>query len=202
MASIFQKEREDRELFSEFIETLVNPFLFYVQPPLINGLDLNFYVQICWETLWVWRGLTCDKVRLFSSFKDSLKILGYDVKDESKTRVVPVLITRIHWMLRQTAKIKNSKRRRLTREEKWCTITITEDEICESPGGIVARRKQREKDVEENEKLRSQLNDKAANLYEEMARTRLAESTHLSNHGKPFHEVGARQQKRQLNKVT
>ena len=122
MASSFQKEREDRELFSELIESPVNPFLFHVQPPLINGLDPNFYVQICWETLWVWRGLTCDKVRLFDSFKGSLKMLGYDVKDECKTRVVPVLITRIHWMLRQTAKIKNGKRRRMTREEKWCTI--------------------------------------------------------------------------------
>ena len=203
MASSFQKEREDRELFSELIEPPVNPFLFHVQPPLINGLDLNFYVQICWETLWVRRGLTCDKVRLFDSFKDSLKMLGYDVKDECKTRVVPVLITRIHWMLRQTAKIKNAKRRRMTREEKWCTITITEGEICESPGDIVAQRKQQEKELEEeNERLRSQLNDKVAHLYEEMARAKLAESTNLSNHGKQFHEVGARQQKRQLDKVT
>ena len=94
----------------------------------------------------MWRGLTCDKVRLFDSFKGSLKMLGYDVKDECKTRVVPVLITRIHWMLRQTAKIKNAKRRRMTREEKWCTITIMEGEICESPGDIVAKRKQQEKD--------------------------------------------------------
>ena len=130
-------------------------------------------------------------------------LLRYDVKDECKTRVVPVLITRIHWMLRQTAKIKNAKRRRMTRKEKWCMITITEGEICESPGDIVAQRKQREKELEEeNEKLQSQLNDKAAHLYEEMARAKLAESTHLSNHGKQFHEVGARQQKRQLDKVT
>ena len=145
MASIFQKEREDRELFSEFIETLVNPFLFHVQPPPINDLDLNFYVQICWETLWVWRGLTCDKVRLFSSFKDSLKILGYDVKDESKTRVVPVLITRIHWMLRQTAKIKNSKRRRLTREENGVRspsrrMKSASRLVASSPGGKSEKR--------------------------------------------------------------
>ena len=105
-------------------------------------------------------------------------LLRYDVKDECKTRVVPVLITRIHWMLRQTAKIKNAKRRRMTRKEKWCMITITEGEICESPGDIVAQRKQREKELEEeNEKLQSQLNDKAAHLYEEMARAKLAEST-------------------------
>ena len=95
-----------------------------------------------------------------------------------RERRIPVsnstsLETRINWMLRQTEKISNSRRRRLKREEKWSTITVQEDEICQSPGDIVAQRRVREKELEkENELLRSQLNEKAAKLYEEMARAR------------------------------
>ena len=198
-----QREREDRELFSELIEPPVNPFLFHVQPPLVNGLDPNFYVQICLETLWKWRGLTAgaQKEQLFAAFNSAMRMLGYGVKEESQCRIVQVLKTRINWMLRQTEKISNSRRRRLKREEKWSTITVQEDEICQSPGDIVAQRRVREKELEkENELLRSQLNEKAAKLYEEMARARQPPSS-LVNRGKNFHEVGERQQKRQLDKI-
>ena len=59
MCSVQEKQRVDRELLSQLIESLVNIAFHSMIQPLIGGLDPLFYLRINGEALWEWRRSSC-----------------------------------------------------------------------------------------------------------------------------------------------
>ena len=45
MCSVQELQQIDRELFSELIETLINPAFFYMPTLFVNGYNPMFYLQ-------------------------------------------------------------------------------------------------------------------------------------------------------------
>ena len=72
--------------------------------------------------------------------------------------------------------------------ETWIKLAIRPDEIKQTPNDVLAQL------TEDNSKLRAAVEEKAADLYDEM-RQRLAHS------GKEFTEVGKKQQHRHLTQI-
>ena len=72
MCSVQEKQRVDRELSSELIESPVNPAFLNMIQPLIGGFDPLFYLRINAEALWEWRKLK-QKSQVFDAIKFNLQ---------------------------------------------------------------------------------------------------------------------------------
>ena len=56
MCSVQELQQIDRELFSELIETLINPAFFYIPTLFVDGYNPMFYLQNNREGLWQLQG--------------------------------------------------------------------------------------------------------------------------------------------------
>ena len=61
----------DRELFSELIEPLINPFLKHIVPPFLEECNPVYVFQLSGEAAWKWRMFYWLPRRVF----DSLQVL-------------------------------------------------------------------------------------------------------------------------------
>ena len=91
-----------------------------------------------------------DPDNIFPSFQKTLKLFDYELEETPtiKSRDSNALKYHINYILRQTTKISNGSRRKQLRQERWCTITIVENEMALTPGDIVGQRKRRQEELD------------------------------------------------------
>ena len=83
---------------------------------------------------------------------------------------------------------KDGKKRRRLKAETWIKLAIRPEEIKQTPDDVLAQLTQ------DNSRLRATVEEKAADLYDEMRQG-------LAHSGKEFTEVGAKQQHRHLTQI-
>ena len=77
MYTIKEKQRVDRELFSELIESPVNPTFLKMTRPFTVSLNPLFYLWINSEALWEWRPLK-NPDEVFDALQCNLRIPATD----------------------------------------------------------------------------------------------------------------------------
>ena len=86
MASLQELQRIDRELFSEFTESPINPAFLHKSTPLIGKYDPMFYLQINGEALWQMRKLSGNPDKVFEALQYNLPQIGYKLSSSSLAR--------------------------------------------------------------------------------------------------------------------
>ena len=80
MCSVQELQRVDRELFSELVETPINPAFFHLSTPFVDGLNPIFYLQISGEGLWQLRGYVNRNIDVLCAIlRDNLSKIGYQL---------------------------------------------------------------------------------------------------------------------------
>ena len=82
---------------------------------------------------------------------------------------------------------KDGKKIRRIKAKTWIKLATRPDEIKQTPNDVLAQL------TEDNSKLRAAVEEKAADLYDEMRQRK--------NSGKEFTEVGKKQQNRHLTQI-
>ena len=192
------QEKTNRELFLELGEPPIHPEWINVQVPLKNGLNKNFFIEVNGELLWLWKARCGSRPVLFHALQANLAQIGFVLHPDASDRIGAAIRSHIQLISHRMKGIKSGKRRKAARGEKWVKIEVARDEMIRSPGDLLAEfDKENELLKEENERLRKENDVKSAKIYSLMKERLDDERRH---HGKPFNEVGERQQKRILKK--
>ena len=188
----------ERFLFQSEPSYSINPFHFEVQPPCPYDESAQYLVFIHLEALWKWKS-SGDP---FDVFLHSMRKFGYELAEGSRKRIGQLLKMRIHRLKTELAKIRN-KAYQEKYLQRWMEITLYRTEILHRPVHAIQT-------IHDELRLtREKLDSICCLLYEEMARAEemerrvklLERDSGMEHHGKPFHQVGDRQQKRQLQQV-
>lgn len=192
------QEKTNRELFLELGEPPIHPEWINVQVPLKGGLNKNFFIEVNGELMWLWKDHCGSRPVLFHALQANLAKIGFVLHPDASDRIGASIRAHIQLISHRMKAIKNGKRRKAARGEKWAKIEVTRDEMIRSPGDLLAEiDKENELLKEENKQLRKENSLKSAEVYSLMKERLDDERRH---HGKPFSEVGERQQKRNLKK--
>ena len=73
-------QKMDRELFSELEENPIQTSYISFQPPRVQALDPNFYLDINGNLLWDWQNLS--DAQLAVAIGRNLLALGYTIKEQ------------------------------------------------------------------------------------------------------------------------
>ena len=162
MCSVQELQRVDRELFSELIETPINPAFFHVSTPLVDDYNPMFYLQICGEGLWQLRGyISRNTDVLFAILQDNLSKIGYQLTQSSSFRVGNIVKNRAQYIVNKTRSTSNGSVRKAMRSAFWCKVALHPDEILHGPNEIMSALKRREEELmRENDKLRTEVEGK------------------------------------------
>ena len=88
MCSVQELQQIDRELFSELIETLINPAFFYMPTLFVDGYNLMFYFQINGEGLWQLQGYVIRNTDVLCAIlQDNFSKIGYQLTQSSSFQV-------------------------------------------------------------------------------------------------------------------
>lgn len=161
MCSVQELQRVDRELFSELIETPINPAFFHMSTPFVNGYNPMFHLQISREGLWQLRGYVSRNTDvLFAIFQDNLSKIGYQLT-QSSFRVGNIVKNRAQYIANKTRNTRNASVRKAMRSAFWCKVALYPDKILHGPREIMSELKKREEELMmENEKLRRDVEGK------------------------------------------
>ena len=110
----------------------------------------------------------------------SILPLGYQMTESARERVGNTTAESIRRLWRKMQSTKDGKKIRRIKAKTWIKLATRPDEIKQTPNDVLAQL------TEDNSKLRVAVEEKAADLYDEM-RQRFAHS------GKEFTEVGKKQ---------
>ena len=103
MSSVQEMSYVDRELFSELIESPINPAFLHMSTPL-KGNDTMFDLQINGEALWQWRGIKSPR-QIFDVLQHNLFQIGYQLSSSCQTRVGLNIYGRMQYV---TNKVRNA----------------------------------------------------------------------------------------------
>ena len=164
MCSIHEKQRVDRELLSELIESPVNPAFLNMIQPLIGGFDPLFYLQINGEALWEWRRLK-QQSQVFDALQFNLQKIGYMLSSCCRVRVGKAVFNRVEYITKKVSRISNGDVRRSIKVKYWACVAVHPDEILQAPDEIIEKLKQKEEElITENQRLRNEIEGKMS-LY-------------------------------------
>ena len=164
MCSIHEKQRVDRELLSELIESPVNPAFLNMIQPLIGGFDPLFYLQINGEALWEWRRLK-QQSQVFDALQFNLQKIGYMLSSCCRVRVGKAVFNRVEYITKKVSRISNGDVRRSIKVKYWACVALHPDEILQAPDEIIEKLKQKEEElITENQRLRNEIEGKMS-LY-------------------------------------
>ena len=119
----------DQELFSELTEPLVQPLLIHVVPPLADGKDPKYCLQINgnvygnggrWKATWT---------KLYAVLQRNLRLNGYLLEESAFNRVSVLLSTKTKTFVDKIKKENNGKRRRRKKSETWIKLFLYLAEI-------------------------------------------------------------------------
>ena len=180
---------------------VANPFHVEVRPPCPHDQAGNYAVFLHGEALWRWK----SGKDLFESFQQSIRPLGYSLKEEARSRIERLLRVKIHRTKTEVSRSKNKEWRK-KKLDKWFEFIVYPTEV-----------RQRARDViqsisEVHEELgttKQKLDSVCSVLYEEMAHASqlqaqvklLQKDSEMEHSGRHFEDVGERQQKRQIQQV-
>ena len=164
MCSVQEKQRVDRELLSELIESPVNPAFLNMIQPLIGGLDPLFYLRINGEALWEWRRLK-QQSQVFDALQFNLQKIGYMLSSCCRVRVGKAVFNRVEYITKKVSRISNGDVRRSIKVKYWACVALHPDEILQGPDEIIEKLKQKEEElITENQRLRNEIEGKMS-LY-------------------------------------
>ena len=164
MCSIQEKQRVDRELLSELIESPVNPAFLNMIQPLIGGFDPLFYLRINGEALWEWRRLK-QQSQVFDALQFNLQKIGYMLSSCCRVRVGKAVFNRVEYITKKVSRISNGDVRRSIKVKYWACVALHPDEILQAPDEIIEKLKQKEEElITENQRLRNEIEGKMS-LY-------------------------------------
>ena len=164
MCSIQEKQRVDRELLSELIESLVDPAFLNMIQPLIGGFDPLFYLRINGEALWEWRRLK-QQSQVFDALQFNLQKIGYMLSSCCRVRVGKAVFNRVEYITKKVSRISNGDVRRSIKVKYWACVALHPDEILQAPDEIIEKLKQKEEElITENQRLRNEIEGKMS-LY-------------------------------------
>ena len=188
----------DQELFSELKEDSIQTSLISFQPPRPKCFDPSFYLDINGNLLWAWRDMS--PVQITVTLEKTLLALGYTLKKQCLSRIVHRVYER-KWSLAQFVRTLTNENRRKQEKEKQFSFAVSEEDVDLMPTEVVGQLMQRVKELEaENAELTAKLDDQAGELYAAMEEVKnLIKSG--ENPGKPFHQVGPKQQQRNLKTI-
>jgi len=149
-------------------------------PPFIDEISPMFHLQINGEVVYKWRDVYGRPRTVCDLLQASILPLGYEMTESVRERVGKTTAESIRRFWRKMQSTKDGKKRKRIKAETWIKLAIRPDEIKQTPNDVLAQL------TEDNSKLRAAVDEKAADLYDEM-RQRLAHS------GKEFTEVGKKQ---------
>lgn len=185
------KENEkvpDRELSLELLEPPIHPLLIHMIPPFVEENNAMFHLQLNGEVVWRWREVCAQPRTLFDLLQASILPLGYKLVESARERVGHAIAESVRRFRRKMDSITNGKKRKSVRADTWIKLSINPEKIDRSPSDVLAQL------TEENRKLRRSVEERAAELYDEMRQT-------LAHSGKAFTDVGKKQQHRHLKQL-
>ena len=159
MSSVPERQRVDRELSSELIESPINPAFLHVSAPLKNDYQI-FFLHINGEALWQWRGIK-RRDQMFQVLQDNLFQIGYRLSSCCENRVGLTVYSRVNYVVNKVRNAANKGGRHAVRSAYWCSITLHPDEISKAPEDIIASLKEKQEElVRENQRLEKELEGK------------------------------------------
>ena len=118
----------------------------------------------------------------------SILPLGYELKELSRERVGNATAVNIKRFWQKIQATTNGKKRKRLKAETWVKLAIKPEEIQRTPNDVLAQLTQ------QNSQLSATVEERAADLYDEMRRR-------LAHTGKEFQDVGKKQQNRHLAQI-
>ena len=116
-----KEEKEDRELFSELVDSPILPFLIHTVLPCKDSHNENtffFLLEINWKSaLAIEKGRGKSKYP-FRPFQESFLKLGYKLQESSRKHIGDLLAIKIRHFTQQRKMTSGRKRQRL-KEDTW-----------------------------------------------------------------------------------
>lgn len=185
----------------------INPFHVHVREPCFLGCDPNFKLQVCNEVLWTLRKRSAKEIA--KCFFNCLWELGFKLTDDGEKRVLKVIIPKVSKFQKTYASVQG-KSAREERRSQWFTILVSPEEFSSLPWNELRSLRQESKRLaEENEQLRSDIEESARELYDQMEECQALQQqlTELkstcngkeqqAHRGRDYSDVSSRQQQRQ-----
>ena len=102
MCSVQELQQIDRELFSELIETLINPAFFYMPTLFVDGYNPMFYLQNNGEGLWQLQGYVIRNTDVLCAIlQDNFSKIGYQLTQSSSFRVGNIVRNRAQYIIKK-----------------------------------------------------------------------------------------------------
>ena len=185
----------------------INPFHVHVHEPCFLGCNPNFKLQVCNEVLWTLRKSSAKEIA--KCFFNCLWELGFKLTDDGEKRVLKVIIPKVSKFQKTYASVQG-KSAREERRSQWFTILVSPEEFSSLPWNELRSLRQESKRLaEENEQLRSDIEESARELYDQMEECQALQQqlTELkstcngkeqqAHRGRDYSDVSSRQQQRQ-----
>ena len=164
MSSVQERQRVDRELFSELIESPINPAFLHIYSPLNTDYQM-FSLQINGEALWQWRGIKRPD-QMFQVLQDNLFQIGYRLSSCCEKRVGLTVYSRVNYVVNKARKATNKEGRHAVRSTYWWSIALHPDEISQAPEDIIASLREKEEQlVREKQRLEKELEGKNNSFF-------------------------------------
>lgn len=128
--------RIDRELFSELIESLINPAFLHMSTPL-KGYDPVFHLQIIGEALWKWHVIK-NPDEMFQNSSFNLYQIVYQLSSSCRKRVGLNVYSRMHYVVSKVRNANGKKYGDAVRAKYWCTSMLHTDDLCQAPADVIA----------------------------------------------------------------
>ena len=88
----------DRELFSELIEPLINPFLKHIVPPFLEECNPVYVFQLSGEVAWKWRMFHWLPRRVFESFQ---VLFSEAINDAFDRRLIKIYVSIVAFLIEE-----------------------------------------------------------------------------------------------------
>ena len=159
MCSVQELQQIDRELFSELIETLINPAFFYIPTLFVDGYHPMFYLQNNREGLWQLQGYVIRNTDVLCAIlQDNFSKIGYQLTQSSSFRVGNIVRNRAQYIIKKKRNTSSGSIRKAMWSTFWCKVALHPDEILHGPSEIMSDMEKREEELmRENVKLRREV---------------------------------------------
>ena len=132
MFTIKEKQRVDRELFSELLESPVYSAFLNMTRPLRGSLNPLFYLRINGKALREWRRLK-NPDEVFDALQCNLRRIGYTLSSCCRARVGKAVHSRVEYTVKKVNQASNGNIRRAVKSNYWASLSL----LPEEPDGMI-----------------------------------------------------------------
>ena len=153
MFTIKEKQRVDRELFSELLESPVYSAFLNMTRPLRGSLNPLFYLRINGKALREWRRLK-NPDEVFDALQCNLRRIGYTLSSCCRARVGKAVHSRVEYTVKKVNQASNGNIRRAVKSNYWASLSL----LPEEPDGMIEELLNRQQElVTKNQRLRTEI---------------------------------------------